>query len=360
MSPSNTTERRGWIPGFDGLRGIAVLLVFGYHVSELSRTTWPWPLSIVGEYGWMGVDLFFVLSGFLITGILRRTRNRQGYWRAFVVRRALRILPLYVVFVAFAFVVGGIATPAWTFAVFLQNWWLPFGAGHFVVVTWSLAIEEQFYVVWPAVVRTLSRRGLEGLLVAVIGLAAVLRGIVFETWGPTTASMWTVCRMDAIAMGALAALAWERAPDATGTLARRLVVPTGLVALVASAVGPVDSPIAVSLGYSLLALLFTFGLLAVRSGWPAPLVAWLDGPVPSQVGRWSYGLYLLHAPVLMWTWGVVQRVRPGGGVVSVLLLGTLGLWVSVAAAWASWHLVEQGPLSLKDRFGRLGPVRTPP
>jgi len=350
-------SRGGWIPGFDGLRGVAVLLVFGYHVREASGTTWPWPLSIVGDFGWMGVDLFFVLSGFLITGILLRTRGRPGAWRAFVIRRALRILPLYAVFCLGAFAIGGIATPWWTFPVFLQNWWLPYGAGQFVIVTWSLAIEEQFYIVWPGVVAALSRRALGVVLGALVVLAAGIRVGVIETYGPMAAYMWTICRMDTIAMGALAYLLWEQAPERVGAAARWAVGPLAGLAVLCSLAGSDVPALPKSLGYSLLGLLFTSVLLVVRSGHPARGLAWLDGALISLTGRWSYGFYLLHAPVLLWTWGLVRPMAPYP--LDVVLLGIVGLWLSYALSWVSWHLVERGPLSLKDRLAATPePVRS--
>ena len=141
-------------PALDGVRGLAIALVVASHV-----TTWP-----PATQGWIGVDLFFVLSGFLITGILADSRNVIGRARAFYVRRALRILPLYYGVLVTLFVVIPILHPLhtqeyqtlareqWWYWTYLQNWRIASAHsidGGSLVWFWSLAIEEQFYLIWP-------------------------------------------------------------------------------------------------------------------------------------------------------------------------------------------------------------------
>src|SRR3984885_11738011 len=149
------------IPQLDAVRGLAVLSVL-LHNTDVDPA---FPLGFIAANGWMGVDLFFVLSGFLITGILVDTKNSDGYFRNFYVRRCLRIWPLYYSLLFFMFVIVRFlsqsefqavvqtSSPWWAFPLFLQNFLLPIStnAAGPLGVTWSLAIEEQFYLVWPLV-----------------------------------------------------------------------------------------------------------------------------------------------------------------------------------------------------------------
>jgi peptidoglycan/LPS O-acetylase OafA/YrhL len=156
---------REHIPALDGLRGIAILLVVPHNADVFSHSAaWLWPFALVAHAGWLGVQLFFVLSGFLITRNLIDSRDAPNYLRAFFGRRVLRIFPLYFATLFLCLVLlphivdfapGTLASHRhqlglWTFTI---NWVQPFGAdvsgfSHF----WSLAVEEQFYLVWPFVV----------------------------------------------------------------------------------------------------------------------------------------------------------------------------------------------------------------
>jgi peptidoglycan/LPS O-acetylase OafA/YrhL len=191
-----------YVPTLDGLRGIAILVVMLFHYMTGSYH-WPVLKQVfrLCRMGWLGVDLFFVLSGFLITGILLHTKSRPHYFRNFYVRRTLRIFPLYYVVLLGVFTVGALVsslhTPTflalqhrqvylWTYSVNWVNWfrsdllfvadWIE--ANHF----WSLAVEEQFYLVWPTVVFLLSSRTLSSLCVVLVGGAWVLRmaGVAFH------------------------------------------------------------------------------------------------------------------------------------------------------------------------------------
>ena len=192
------------------------------------------------DLGWVGVQLFFVLSGYLITGILLDTKTRQGYWRAFLGRRVLRIFPLYYAVLLAAFViaplVAGVPTPGhehqvwlWTY---LYNWAEPLGRGvdwlpHF----WSLAVEEQFYLVWPLVVLAMSERALWRVCVMLILAAVAARtGLRLATQGTMGAYMFTICRIDALALGAIAAIAIRDAPMRAWLAAHRLAVRWGALA----------------------------------------------------------------------------------------------------------------------------------
>lgn len=174
------------IPQLDAVRGLAILAVIFHNASGKFPS-----LHLEGLFrdGWMGVDLFFALSGFLITGILIDTRQSEGYFKNFYVRRCLRIWPLYYSLLFFMFVIvrslsraeaikiSATASPWWAFPLFLQNFLLPIStnAAGPLAVTWSLAIEEQFYAVWPVIVRFCSPKLLSRLAVAEMCLSPGLR-----------------------------------------------------------------------------------------------------------------------------------------------------------------------------------------
>src|SRR5215469_7550470 len=182
------SEGSGHVPALDGIRGLAVLFVIAFHSRApfLNTSEIPFSLFQFLGLGWSGVDLFFVLSGFLITGILLDTRRAPGYFRVFYARRALRIFPLYFAYLLLILVVlQGIfvvfvRTNPWQhvnpllYLTYSMNWvsglddqWL----GHL----WSLAVEEQFYLIWPAAVWFCSRRSLPWVCIAMATAALAFR-----------------------------------------------------------------------------------------------------------------------------------------------------------------------------------------
>ncbi len=222
MTKSNITEAIKHIPALDGIRGIAVLFILIYHCSDFRAA------NIVDDYFfmfthsmWVGVDLFFVLSGFLITSILISTKDCVNYFKSFYLRRALRIFPLYYLFVAFSILV----IPQITYLSQLvghdvgsKQWWYWFYLSNFLAAkeaalrhlflspTWSLAIEEQFYLLWPFVVWVCSLRWLTLVSAGLILFAALLRVLLFQLDVPANSIyVLTFTRMDTIAMGALVA-----------------------------------------------------------------------------------------------------------------------------------------------------------
>src|SRR5579885_3225639 len=172
------------IPALDGLRGIAILLVLWFHFrGYLGGEPIQCTLAIIGEFGWIGVDLFFVISGFLITRILLQTKEKPDYFRSFYTRRALRIFPLYYASLAVLFLAPmsfmshslPVAHDRLWFWIYLANWnplfeqIRPGSAAHF----WSLSVEEQFYLVWPLLVWALSRKQFERVVMLVICTAPI-------------------------------------------------------------------------------------------------------------------------------------------------------------------------------------------
>jgi peptidoglycan/LPS O-acetylase OafA/YrhL len=203
------------IPQLDAVRGFAVLLVLVHntdqHPSHLSH--------LISDNGWMGVDLFFVLSGFLITGILLDTKQSDGYFSNFYARRCLRIWPMYYSVLLFMFVIVPFVRPSeahavfearsspwWAFPIFLQNFLVPIPAMATgpLGVTWSLAVEEQFYLVWPLVVRFCTESQLRKIAIAVVCLSPVLR--FYLSLHQVNIYSNTFCRLDGLMAGALLAI----------------------------------------------------------------------------------------------------------------------------------------------------------
>src|ERR1700722_9761288 len=203
------------IPQLDAVRGLAVLLVLLHNTDKYPSLH----LHLISDNGWMGVDLFFVLSGFLITGILLDAKQSQGYFKNFYARRFLRIRPLYYSALLFMFVVVPFLRPSeahtifeprsspwWAYPVFLQNFLVPVPASAtgLLGVTWSLAVEEQFYLVWPLVVRFCREEQIKRVAITVICLSPALR--LYLSLHQVNIYSNTFCRLDGLMAGALLAL----------------------------------------------------------------------------------------------------------------------------------------------------------
>jgi peptidoglycan/LPS O-acetylase OafA/YrhL len=369
-------------PALDGLRGIAILSVMAFHFLLFSGIEPRGRLERIlfsgGEAGWFGVDLFFVLSGFLITGILFDTRNRPGSAKTFYWRRALRIFPLYYGFLAMRFFVLPRLTSAspaqripfesqlwqWSYLsnvqITLRGWeGLPYDLQHF----WSLAIEEQFYLVWPWLVFSLSRRALlqicAGMMIGALVLRAVLVGRGFGIAG----YVLTPARMDPLAVGAALALIWREPRDRA--IAARWSRPVVVVAGLALALMFVlrkglraQDPVVGTFGFSLLAVFFGALLFIGLTASPTGRARRTLSAAPLRFfGKYSYALYVFHQPVVLRlaAAGLAALLIPkvGGGLPGAVCFAAVALAVSLVAALASWNLWEKYFLRLKNRLAVL-------
>jgi len=209
----------------DAVRGIAILLVIFHNQSQKYPSL---HLQRLFADGWMGVDLFFVLSGFLITGILVDAKTSDGYFKNFYARRCLRIWPLYYSLIVFMFVVVPWLRPSdahtifersspwWAYPLFLQNFLIkaPTDATGPLAVTWSLAIEEQFYLVWPLVIRYCSEAQVRRMAVAVMCLSPILR--FFLSFHDVNLYTNVFCRLDGLMAGALLGILRLQLAEAVG------------------------------------------------------------------------------------------------------------------------------------------------
>ena len=361
----------GYRPALDGIRAVAVLAVIAYHLGY-SRV----------RGGFLGVDVFFVLSGYLITSLLLSEHARTGAidFVAFWVRRARRLLPaLFLMLIVVAIWIGA-STPAFELEMRREDilWTLFYGANwHFIATgqdyfaqfatasplrhTWSLAIEEQFYLAWPLIVGTalwLGRRRpavVGAICVAGIALSVAAMAMLYDPGDPSRAYYGTDTRMHELLVGALLAVllhsyAGSRAMSLAAGAAPAVALAAGLVFLVMFArLSDTDS-----IYYRGVSLLVALGAAAIVWGVevaPRSIAArLLSLPPVAWVGRISYGLYLWHWPVIL---AVTTRWGPFR-----LLPGSFGLngervALTFAIATASFYLLEQ-PIR-RGRMPVLGP-----
>jgi len=342
------------IPQLDVLRGLAVLDVMLYHASDLAPHL---RLGYIFRLGYTGVDLFFVLSGFLITGILVNSKENEGYFANFYARRALRIWPLYYALLLFTFVLlpaidpglkGAIferSHPWQSFPFFLQNLFTN-GQGTFdtVRVTWSLAIEEQFYLVWPVIVWLAPRRVLKPLALAALFLSIATRwSVQYGLIPPLDIYTNTLSRLDGLALGAFLAL-WI--PEAETRMVKRVGIAILALAL------PVTLAVAWFRSghwsfFALVSLCFA-GMLCIAVNMPS--ISNLR--FMKYTGKISYGLYLIHVPIFAFASasGLRRFLFPGSPRIGESALVVVSFALCYAVAAALWHFYESKFLQLKSHF----------
>ena len=371
MSRGALPDSRHHLAALDGLRGVAILLVLLHGFDVLKDAHGLVHLvDMALDAGWIGVQLFFVLSGFLITGILLDTRAQPGYYRSFFVRRVLRIFPLYYGVLTVAFVVlplcglggqdGRHQFWLWTY---LANYAAPFGLGERVFPHfWSLCVEEQFYLAWPLVVRLAGRRGVVAvagvLVVAAIATRMLLRAHLGEPVGHEAAYMFTPSRMDALAIGAaIAALLREpRCAAAIDALGGGAFAIAGLAVIAAGLAGGHLQRVGAAMqayGYTVVAL--GFGLLLIASlRVDAVPARWLASAPLRRCGTYSYAMYVFYAPLhLLVGLPLLARFGHDGGPVVAAVYGGLAIAITFALAALSYHLYERRFLALKPRLAPL-------
>jgi len=403
------------INALDGVRGIAAaVVVLSHFLVSTAIPDAPWWKVVKG--GWLGVDLFFVLSGFLITGVLLDTRDGPHYLRSFYVRRVLRIFPLYyasvlLVWIVIVFVehaggrLSGYDAIGWSFAyanniaiALKKTWqyqsdWL--GLSHF----WSLAVEEQFYLVWPFVI-LLPRRAVLATTALIVVMGPWTRAYVDSLFGPYSLASYvlTPCRMDALAAGALLAVIRRLPAPAAGPRVKRvtigiaaaccgvgvwaladagarmhdlwidMLVLAGLFVLVPYR-DAIARLMAVFCGLMVVRILayggtqdqgtftsllfMSFVCLSLRDGpraWVRRLCEW---PILRHLGKYSYALYVFHhmmKPIWMWAFGdrlFRSALNPWLAQAAYVAAASAGTY---ALARLSWAVLEKPCLDLKDKW----------
>ncbi len=363
LAASRLAESR--LPALDGIRGLAVLMILVTHYLQgMLPCAWLSKLTRPLYFAQTGVDLFFVLSGFLITGILLNAKGTRHFLKNFYVRRALRILPLYYLLVLGYIAAGWLANSpkvgiekCWWYLLYLQNIGMTFWPdaigepGHF----WSLGVEEHFYLLWPMLVLLCSERHLPRVLCGLIAGAVACRTLLLSLGYDVFT--FSLCRMDALAAGALLAVVVRRPEQAeTAHQACRwalLILGPALLVLYSLTSGK-ELFFMQTIKYSLVAVAYT-ALLGATVG-PGRWL-WLERFFCLSALRWcgkySYAMYVFH-PILYGAIMTCMRSHLRLSHSNPALFMTIEFPLLVASvclvSWLSWHLFEKHFLKLKSRF----------
>ena len=384
VSPSSTR-----VPELDGLRGIAIAMVVLYHAFflnldprfGLAMGRLLFPISI----GWSGVDLFFVLSGFLIGGILLDAKDSSNYFQTFYARRFLRIVPVYYATLLCLFALSTWAklhsgassdwivepgAPWSLFILFLHNFWMAasnsMGSGQ-LAVFWSLAVEEQFYLTLPWLVRYFDRKRIMTLSIEAILLAPALRIVSYSFW-PNHPFAWFVlmpCRADTLFFGVLGAAA-VRDSVCRAWISSRKNLFRALIVLFALGVPFVTQTNMRANGLPMVSIMFSwlaaFYLLVLLYAYSFP------ESLGSRCLRWTwlrwlgmiaYGMYLFHEMVLAFARNLLGAASPGNSVAWQLLVSGSAVVVTFLLASLSWIYFEK-PLVQHGHRLRYENSKVPP
>jgi peptidoglycan/LPS O-acetylase OafA/YrhL len=338
MEPgAEQTQTRRYFPELDGVRAVATLMVMAFHFSQY----W-WPKRFM-MFGQTGVDLFFVLSGFLITMILMDCRGRDwGEIRRFYLRRTLRIFPLYYGYLGLCLALGsGVSVWYWVYgeniAVALKPGLV--GPAQF----WSLAVEEQFYLMWPFLVIFLPRRMFVRAAWGIVLGSLVLR-VAFAIARPEFTAI-SILRFDGLAAGGLVAIYYRRGTlgQLRGLLKVGMILGVGLLAFEWWMTHGNGLPWVMAVKYSSAALLYGAAIGLVIATRATVMHAILRAPVMRAIGRVSYGMYVFHPAIFHW-------LPPHLGHMPLPVEFAVCLGVSYLISAASFYGMERHFIGLKDRL----------
>jgi peptidoglycan/LPS O-acetylase OafA/YrhL len=358
------------MPGLDGLRGLAILSILVFHERAAFATSGAeGVLRRVFDYGWLAVDLFFVLSGFLITGILLDALAQvpsggvSRYFSTFYIRRSLRIFPIYYVYLAVAAMEWAYYRRAgsagiWWYLLYIDNWKLGHGSLDWEFAhLWSLAVEEQFYLVWPLVVLLAGRKHLAKVCLGTVACVVAIRLVLHFVLHMSDEGIYrtTICRMDSFAIGALATIMARSSREFL--IRHRLKIYAAALILCLSGMAALDSPLGNTIGSC--AISIGFGLLVMIVA-VSPWRAFEWTPL-RRIGIVSYSMYLFHQVVYTNIWGAVARplhITAGTpnlmGHVTYLIAGALAIY---ALAEFTFRFIESPFQVMKKRFGDI-PTRS--
>lgn len=365
------------LPELDGLRGVAVLLVLLVHLSapfQPSGTLVGEAIALVSSAGWVGVDLFFVMSSFLITSILLDAKDSGTSLSRFYTRRVLRIFPLYYVVLFGFFVLYPLVAdspPAdyqwvqdrqwlvWLHGVNLLALVAPGGQVPYINHAWSLSVEEHFYLLWPlTVLACATARSLRGVCLVMIGVALASRAWLILAGLPLSAVMcFTPCRVDSLALGAIVAIHYRSDPTIDFQAFARRCAKGACVALLAYAAVTVSARwfpalamVSSGVNRTVISAVFMAVLASMLAGGRGGTLAsaMRYGPLTFS-GRLCYGIYMLHPFVLMAgkRWGRFDELVEDLGMPSAWLLGFGAMAMAThVIAWVSWNYMERPMMDL--------------
>lgn len=338
------------IPQLDGLRGLAAAtVVVAHYIGEVAHG---W---VNLQVGWLAVNIFFVLSGFLIGGIILDDKDKPGFWRGFYLRRGARILPIYLVTVALILAMGAVYSPA-IYLTFTTNMASTF-IGDDLIFTdplWTLAIEEQFYILLPVLMVLTPKRFVMPMLISLF-VGALIWRIAAMPVNKAMAMLWLPARMDLLVAGVIAA--WlHRNVDVARFMQALRVVPIVALFIAVGIMKVFDSEVFMIIGTSFVAVAAGAFILSLANGAPE-FRAFLSSKLMAFFGTISFALYLLHQPInyLMHTtlFGTIPDVgSPQQWAVTFVSMG-----LSVLAAWVSWVVMERPILSASRRLLNTAPAK---
>ena len=363
----------------DGVRGISIIVVVAFHLLKradyFTSNETLHSITRLSSIGWVGVDIFFVLSGFLITSILLRTKHEKNYFKNFYVRRSLRIFPLYFVFIAVILLLLPKLDPDFTpeiphalpfLLLYQQNWLMLISKiplTTYLAVTWSLAIEEQFYLIWPAVVYFTKKETLIKLSIGVIlfSILARLLGILFWDDMSQVSTFFyynTFTRFEQLVFGGLLAVAFTE-PLWIQRL-KNISIPsfwvafTAFLALCFTAyphMVPLDENIWLVFGGYTLAAVFSAALVTILMTHPETSMfrRLFQNKLLIFFGKYSYSIYLLHVPIILILLDVLWRTQLRGWTMYLAYI-VLTYAITVIGALITWNLLEKHMLNLKKYF----------
>jgi peptidoglycan/LPS O-acetylase OafA/YrhL len=354
-----------YIPELDGVRAVAVTLVLLFHcVIVPEHGVVAAILRHILSKGWVGVDLFFVLSGYLIVSILLRAKSRPHYFRNFYARRFLRISPLYYAVIAIVvsyahWFPAGTLHPFWPYLTYTTNLWVVFGGrAQFgpLAHTWTLAVEEQFYLLFPILVFRLEKTRLRHLLWAALALLLGVRALANAYGSDGFALAANICRFDGLALGALIAIEFDGRTEISDLAVRRLrLAAFSLAALTVLLwlTRQYDS-VFVNVGSLTIINLTEAAFVCVVLVAPGrQLSHLLRLPAAVGIGRISYGIYLIHYPILKIV-EVQAGTRLADSWLRTLVVATTSIGATLVVAVFSWFGFERPILRLKKWFYEPG------
>jgi len=355
------------MPELDTLRGVAILGVLFLHGIYSSTNGMQFEglarrVIRVTQPGWLGVNLFFVLSGFLITGILLDSKSSSRYFVNFYTRRALRILPAYYSLLILLAILGG---ASWTYLglcfLYLANVTTLFGVPEDYGPLWSLAVEEHYYLLWPLIVYRLSRRNVGIVAVLICVLTAVLRALAFHLGHRVGIDSFTWLVADGLALGSLLAVVVR-----SGLTRGQLWIASGFTLIIGVGAGILGSPFGIltrnsmlgaAFQHSVIHIVFTGTLLLVLLVGTSHWRGWVNVGWLQFFGYISYGLYLIHLLVFRLYDRLCRAFAPSllltSGRFDLLAFRfTISAGTAIAIAYLSRVYFEERFLRLKDRLGR--------
>ncbi len=361
------------IPQLDGLRGMAIGLVVLHHFIYQFHPPMPetlWAISApISRLGWSGVDLFFILSGFLIGGILVDARESDHYYSTFYVRRAFRILPLYLFLVLLGFLFAELASPSgkvlgvypapWRYYLtFTQNFY--FGRHTesiwYLQPTWSLAIEEQFYLTLPLLIRKVDKDRLLALSIGMVIFFCILRSLLY--WHGSISVMQSYvlpfCRFDSLFIGVACALLlrnqwWHSQIQKHSRFIIGATVVTGCTFFLMDHQLWTKNLLLHTVGFTIIGLFYASLMMLVLIH-PQGAVSRAFSYAPlMRLGTISYCVYLIHGPVLTIVDSLL-RLRLSLSEVQIWTAAILGAFTTFFVAWVSWTLFESRMIALGHKF----------